>query len=224
MLVPLCCCTLINVHFDVFFNVCGFFRFVSVSVRRAGRAVSSRQYCWFWHQCINRGCNKIKSKKTPFSPFPYAPETPQYCNMTVTLYAKKLPKASNTITGNIINPDNFTNKMCPVVTSFREFLKNIVLADYMVSAKKELKFNGGPVHPNMRSHSQRSSHVTVARVCAYAFFILTTGAASAGQDVPGCCGNPLGLSLLLPDAAANKQTYKRMYWPDNDTQESTVFI
>lgn len=25
MSVPLCCCTLINVHFDVFFNVCEFF-------------------------------------------------------------------------------------------------------------------------------------------------------------------------------------------------------
>lgn len=55
------------------------------------------------------------------------------------------------------------------------------------------------------------SHVTAARVRAYAFPIPTTGAASARQDVPGCCGNPLGLSLLLPGAAANKQTYKRIY-------------
>lgn len=52
---------------------------------------------------------------------------------------------------------------------------------------------------------QHRSPVSAARVAAYAFLRRTAGAASARQDVPPCFGNPSGLSLLLPGAAADKQ-------------------
>ncbi len=107
MLVPLCCCTLINVHFDVFFNVCGIFWFVSFG---AGRTVSSRQYSPFWHQRINKGCNKSKNKKITLSTSPILSLAHQkHCNVIGTsitfmsgktsIYEEKR-KASNTIKGN----------------------------------------------------------------------------------------------------------------------------
>lgn len=74
-----------------------------------------------------------------------------------------------------------------------------------------MEFNGVQVHPNIKPQSQYLSRVTAACVCAYVVSILTTGAASVRQDVPGCCGNPLGLSLPLPGAAANKRIYKRIH-------------
>ena len=121
----------------------------------------------------------------------------------------------NEIEGNLTIPDNLANYICPAMTCVLEFLenasKNIALTEYTEGAKKCAEFNGGPVYPNIRSHSQPLSPVTAARVCAYAFSILTTGAAVVRQDVHGCCGNPSGLSLLLPGAAANKQMYKRRY-------------
>ena len=66
------------------------------------------------------------------------------------------------------------------------------------------------------------SHVAATCVRAYAFSIPTTGAASARQDVPGSRRNPPGLSLLLPGAAANKQSTQWMYWPDSVSREHTV--